>query len=71
MKKEDNTIHTSTTKRMRAILIFQYLVSINPIISVPPVLPLAEYTKPKPVPQSKPPIITERKSPLKGGCSKK
>lgn len=40
---------------------FLYLLIIAPIISVPPVLPFAVKTSPKPAPQRQPPIIIDMK----------
>ena len=52
MKKSQNS-------RARPIDMFLYLLIIAPMISVPPVLPLAEKTSPKPEPHRQAPMIID------------
>ena len=52
MKKSQNS-------KARPIDMSLYLLTIAPIISVPPVLPLAEKTKPRPAPHKQPPMMID------------
>ena len=49
----------SQNNKARPIEIFLYLLTIAPIISVPPVLPLAENTSPNPEPHRNAPMIID------------
>ena len=57
----------SQNNRIRPIEMFLYLLITAPMISVPPVLPLAEKTNPKPAPHKKPPMIIDMKG---SSCNK-
>ena len=54
----------SHSSRMRPMDRFLYLLTMEAMISVPPVLPLAEKTRPKPDPQKEAPIRMAMKGSL-------
>lgn len=58
-KNEEPMIMKSQNNNARPMEIFLYLFTIAPTISVPPVLPFAEKTSPRPAPQRNAPIIMD------------
>ena len=60
-KKEEPMIIKSQNSKAFPMDMFLYLLIIAPIISVPPVLPYAVKTSPKPAQQRQPPIIIDMK----------